>query len=227
MKQSLKVLLVSISFLAFSPSSLPHPAGPAPDGEPPRIEVHIYNDVRIPDENVSAAEEVASWVFRQAGIELGWSDCTVTRDASGKASSTCESSVPAGVLVYFVGSLEAHFESVDRNALGYSIIPGRNEPATMAYVSYTRIQKLSVVTSAGVADLLGLAVAHEIGHLMFGSLEHANQGIMRAFWSFRDLQSKSWHDFEFTRDQASRLRSAARARLDAAKLRINNRNTTE
>ncbi len=81
---------------------------------------------------------------------------------------------------YFVGPLEEHFRWVDHNALGYSIIPNTGERATMAYISLPRIQNLSASTSTGVAELLGLAIAHETGHLLFGSNEHANQGIMRA-----------------------------------------------
>jgi hypothetical protein len=35
-----------------------------------------------------------------------------------------------------------------------------------------------------------LAVAHEIGHLLFGLRNHARQGIMRARWQWRDLENR-------------------------------------
>jgi hypothetical protein len=59
-----------------------------------------------------------------------------------------------------------------------SIIPYGNQLAMMAYVSYPRIQKLSAYKSIDVTELLGLAVAHEIGHLLFGLRNHAKQGII-------------------------------------------------
>jgi hypothetical protein len=116
------------------------------------------------------------------------------------------------LVVYFVDRLEAHFSWVQRNALGYSIIPDTHELASMAYVSYPRIQHLSASTSAGPEDLLGLAVAHEIGHLLFGSNQHANQGIMRAPWRLRDLEAKAWDEFHISNEQGKRLRSAVEAR---------------
>jgi hypothetical protein len=109
--------------------------------------------------------------------------------------------------------LEAHFSWVDRHALGYSIIPHTHEVATMAFVSFIRIQQLSASTSVGVEDLLGLAVAHEIGHLLFGTNEHANYGLMRAQWRLRDLEAKAWNEFEFTKDQVKRLRAAILVRM--------------
>lgn len=226
MMQALKAQLVSAVAFCLSPDSRYLRAETAPEPERPQIEVHIYNDIGVPDGDVSGAKQVASRVFRQAGIDLGWSDCTVKRSSSGRASSPCESPGPAGILVYFVGPLEEHFKWVDQNALGYSIIP-EAKPGTMAYISYPRIKNLSDSTSAGVPDLLGLAVAHEIGHLLFGSHSHANQGIMRAPWRLHDLQGKAWNEFEFTGDQASRLRVAVQTRLQPAIREIKSRNTTD
>lgn len=213
MKHSLKLILISSTILFASSESLLRPAGPK-KGAQLTIGVHIYNDVRVPNAEVGAAEQVASRVLRQAGVELNWSDCTVSRSASGSLSSPCDSPAQSGALVvYFVGPLEAHFHWVDENALACSIIPHANEPATMTYISYPRIRTLSDSTSAGVADLLGLAVAHEIAHLLLGSHEHANQGIMRAYWPWQDLHAEAWGKFQFSRDEANRLRTAVRARL--------------
>jgi len=138
----------------------------------------------------------------------------MTKSRAGK-NSPCDVSSPGKLVLYFVGPLEEHFNGVDRHALGYSIIPDSHALATMAYISYPRIQKLSARTSAEVADLLGLAVAHESAHLLFGSRDHANQGLMRAKWRLRDLENKAWNEFQFTREQLSRLHSAVEARVQA------------
>lgn len=157
-------------------------------------------------------------MLRQAGIELEWSDwdCAVSGGSAGENSDVCAVPFPRGDLwVYFIGPLEKLNPWVDRNALGLSLIPDTHEPATTAYVSWPRIQKLSAATSAGVTELLGLATAHEIGHLLFGAHGHAYQGIMRATWRLRDLKAKAWEEFQFTEDQARRLRAAVRARQQA------------
>jgi hypothetical protein len=180
----------------------------------------VYNDARVPDVQMRASEQVVARVLRQAGIEAEWSDCTVVGGVMRSDSPSCSGPLrPRDLVVYFVDRLEAHFPWVDRNALGYSNIPYTHELASMAYVSYSRIQHLSASTSAGAEDLLGLAVAHEIGHLLFGSKEHANQGIMRAPWRFRDLEDKAWDEFEFTNKQKKRLRESVELRRQADELR--------
>jgi hypothetical protein len=185
-----------------------------------QIGVRVYNDARVPDMRLRAAEEVAARVLRQAGIEAEWSDCTVIGGQMRNDPPSC--AVPLrfrDMVVYFVDRLEAHFPWVSQNALGYSIIPDTREFASMAYISYTRIQRLSDTTSAGAEDLLGLAIAHEIGHLLFGSNEHTNRGLMRATWRLRDLEAKAWDEFEFAPEQGKKLRAGVAARKKADELR--------
>ena len=213
MTHSKKVFLSGAVLLLVCPSCFAHPQGQQTESKRAQIGVRVYNDARVPEEQLRTAEEVAARVLRQAGIEAEWSDCTVIRGAPPSESSACAASLRSTDLVlYLVDRLEAHFSWVDRNALGYSIIPDTHELASMTYVSYSRIQKLSASTSAGVEDLLGLAVAHEIGHLLFGSNQHANQGLMRATWRLRDLEAKAWDEFQFTQEQGNRLRAGVEAR---------------
>jgi len=52
-------------------------------------------------------------------------------------------------------------------------------------------------TGVDEATLLGRAVAHEIGHLLLGTSQHADAGLMRAHWSDRELQQGSEADWTF------------------------------
>lgn len=185
-----------------------------------QIGIRVYNDARVPDARLRAAEEITARVLRQAGIEAEWSDCTVIGGQVRNDIPSC--AVPLrsrDMVVYFVDRLEARFRWVDQNALGYSIIPDAHEFASMAYISYPRIQRLSDTTSAGTEDLLGLAIAHEIGHLLLGPNEHTNRGLMRARWRWQDLQSKAWGEFEFAAEQRKKLRAGVEARKKADELR--------
>jgi len=203
--------------LMLAPKCFPRPSKQPVPQERIHIGVLFYNEAGVSAEQVSAAEEVVSEVLQPAGIELTWNDCTVIRSASGSVSSPCDTSgtphLPTDFVLYFVGPLEEHFAWVNRHALGYSVIPANHALATMAYVSYSRVAKLSLYTSAEVAELLGLAVAHEMAHLLLGSRDHANQGLMRASWRLSDLENKAWNEFQFTRKQTSWLHIAAQARL--------------
>jgi hypothetical protein len=218
-KHSKKVFL-SLSLLTLvAPKCFSHPPHRQTESKQLHIGVRVYNDARVPDVQMRSSEQVVARVLRQAGIEAEWSDCTVVGGVMRSDSPSCAAPLHCrDLVVYLVDRLEAHFSWVDQNALGYSIIPDTHELASMAYVSYSRIQHLSASTSAGAEDLLGLAVAHEIGHLLFGSNQHANQGIMRAPWRFRDLEAKAWDEFEFTKEQGKRLRAGVEVRRQADEL---------
>jgi hypothetical protein len=212
-KLSQKLLHRFLGLLLVCPNCFSHAQARETESKPQQIGVRVYNDAHVPDGQVRAAEEVAARVLGQAGIAAEWSDCTVVGGVARTDSPSCAAPLHSrDLVVYFVDRLEAHFSWVDGNALGYSIIPDTHELASMAYVSYSRIQKLSASTSAGAEDLLGLAVAHEIGHLLFGTLDHANEGIMRAPWRLRDLKAKAWDEFQFTKEQGTKLRSAVEVR---------------
>ncbi len=68
--------------------------------------------------------------------------------------------------------------------------------------------------------LLGHALAHEIGHLLLGTLDHANQGIMRAPWPLRALETQAWDECHFIKEQRKRLRRAMEERDQAIMLDI-------
>jgi hypothetical protein len=221
MKHLARIYLVFIVGLVLGPSCLPRSRRQRPEQEQLQLGVRFYNYARISDGAVRATEKVVARMLSEAGIQLEWTGCITNHGASGSVSSPCDASARSTDLVlYFVGPLEEHLKWADRGALGYSIIPDGNELATMAYVSYPRIQKLSAYKSIDVTELLGLAVAHEIGHLLFGSRNHAKQGIMRAEWQWRDLENRDGA-LLFTPDQSRRLRAAVQARLRAEKLEIN------
>lgn len=197
-----------------------------PEHEQLRLGVHFYNYAGISDGEVRAAEKVVAGLLSEARIQLEWTGCITNQGASGSTPSPCAVSARSTDLVlYFVGPLEQHSKWASHNALGYSIIPNGNEFATMAYVSYPRIQRLSADTRVDVAELFGLAVAHEIGHLLFGSRDHADLGIMRAPWRVRDLENRD-PELNFTQDQSRRLRAGVQKRLRFDELGINSQQMT-
>ena len=216
MRLPARTCFVFIAGLVLGPSCLPRSTRQPPEQGQLQLGVRFYNYARISDAEVGAAEKVVARAFTNSGIRLEWTSCITNQGTPGSVPSPCDATARSSdVVLYFVGPLEELFGSVDYSALGYSIVPEANALATMAYVSYPRIQKLSAATSVQVAELLGLAVAHEMGHLLFGSCNHANQGIMRANWRLKDIEQRGW-ELNFTREQSQRLHADAQARLRAA-----------
>jgi hypothetical protein len=61
--------------------------------------------------------------------------------------------------------------------------------------------------------VLGHTMAHEIGHLLLGSKNHASQGIMRPTWGARDIHLAKTGVLGFTDAQAERMQAQVAARL--------------
>jgi hypothetical protein len=53
-------------------------------------------------------------------------------------------------------------------------------------------------------------MAHEIGHLLLGTLDHAQQGLMRGHWS-KDGRAADWF---FSVTQAERIQAALASRIN-------------
>jgi hypothetical protein len=172
--------------------------------------VRVYNDEHVNEEVLSNGQKIADAVLQRAGLQAMWQDCTVgnpNRDSSG-----CDMHPPLiDLVLYLVAQLGPHAPNVDGRALGYSIIPDNGEPATMAYVCYSRVKTLGSAFGAG--ELLGLAMAHEIGHLLFNSNEHSWRGLMRAKWPRKDLEKGYWEEFTFTSEQARHLHAVVLVRM--------------
>jgi len=91
----------------------------------------------------------------------------------------------------------------------------------LATVFYDRVE---LGTRGGdISGVLGLAIAHELGHLLLGSGEHIDEGIMRPHWTRKDLHRDRRHLFLFTSEQAERIRtkistSRAKSAMNSATL---------
>ena len=59
-------------------------------------------------------------------------------------------------------------------------------------------------------EILGLAAAHEIGHLL--SQSHSDRGIMRPSWNREDFGVSPQGAFKFTPDQANQMRAEVATR---------------
>jgi len=63
--------------------------------------------------------------------------------------------------------------------------------------------------SAG--QVLGHAVAHEIGHMLMGSNSHSPRGLMRAAWKDNELLDMAARHLLFSRQEVERMRARVAA----------------
>ena len=91
--------------------------------------------------------------------------------------------------------------------MGNSLVTVVGE-ATFATVFIDRVR--AVARGAGVSErqLLGRAIAHEIGHLLLNTNTHAATGLMRATWSVAELRRHRDDDWQFDAEEAEMIRAA-------------------
>jgi len=98
--------------------------------------------------------------------------------------------------------------------------PGEGDQlGELVYVFYQRLEEL--VEKGGLRELkgriLGLTIAHEIGHLLLPTHSHSPTGIMRAEWEFksgRDFQITTSRNSGFTTQQAKVIRKVVKRMME-------------
>jgi hypothetical protein len=185
------VAMCSLSFLA---------AAAAP------LELNAMHVLTIRVSNVSTAtardeadmEESASRVFRHSGIEVAWAACP-------PAPAPCqEIAAPAGHTTVLIRLMDVPAQP-KRKLLGRA--DHVNSSATVFYKRACAMEQDSkwVVTRG---QILGHAIAHEVGHLLLASDEHSLFGIMKAEYGLKDLVTLGQENLFFTAQEGRLLRNA-------------------
>ena len=93
--------------------------------------------------------------------------------------------------------------------MGFSLVGTPGAAPFLATVYVDRVE--SVARGAGIDTrrVLGLAIAHEIGHVLLNSNTHAANGLMRADWSRKELRRKDAAAWQFLEVEAALIRAAA------------------
>jgi len=180
--------------------SIPTPVGNAE----PTIAVRVYDYVRV-SEVTSDAQEVASRIFREAGIKVEWHACLPPVPKSSDDSACTHELGSTEVLLRIIAQIKV-FPGVDHDAVGFASGP-------YATVAFARVTDLARSQSAPPFVTLGRVMAHEIGHVLLRTQSHAPEGIMRAQWGGGELRENAANDMLFTRKQSQFLHKEVSARM--------------
>jgi hypothetical protein len=170
------------------------------------ISVHDYADVPTP--LLAAAENQAREIFRRAGLETIWLNCSPKREKFEPGS--CYFSDPTHLTL----KISAHGRNAqvrDRTDVLGTAYPNEKGTGYLAYVFYNRIQELAQRRSLGHA-LLADVMAHEIGHLLLGSTSHSVSGIMCGHWDHEELRRVAEGTMLFIPVQSRVMRDRLRVR---------------
>jgi hypothetical protein len=93
--------------------------------------------------------------------------------------------------------------------MGFSLVRIEGATPFLSTVYVDRAESVARVAGTDPQRVLGLAIAHEIGHVLLNSNTHAAAGLMRADWPRHELRRKDAAAWNFLESEAAHVRSAA------------------
>jgi hypothetical protein len=219
MKTILRWILSAGLVLVSGLTGLDHSAAAAETS--PAITIRIRNYAGVAPNILTDAEEVATGIFRSAGIETRWAEVVLTAENSLENSAVRPARTPAEIQVSIFPRVMSDRLNIPDNVMG--LAPGSGPDRTIVYIFDRNVEarfwRLMSARGSGRIDrqvskarILGHAIAHEVGHLLLNQQVHSAYGIMRGAWSFADFREMTRGMLLFSREQAEFLRVDIRRR---------------
>jgi hypothetical protein len=178
-------------------------------GRQPGLELtlRVYNYAPAPHTVLGESERQLKSVFTRGGISTVWLDCFADPKGSGQASACSQPAGPTDVVVRLLNRSMSNRLTVEGEPLGFAMPYSREELLNVVNILYDHIEQAAGNGGASAGQILGVAIAHEIGHLLLGPKAHAVAGIMRAQWGVEDLALASRGCLFFGRQEAKHIRA--------------------
>jgi hypothetical protein len=147
----------------------------------------------------------AGWVLSKAGISTTWIGCPFSTEPA-EANSPCVGRLGGTrFLVRLTRDHVTHHGSIWDTTMGFAhITPNGGSYATVLMDPVEELTREQQLVSQ--AQILGHAVAHEIGHLVMGLNSHSPRGLMRAGWKANDLRDMAERHLLFSKREGERMR---------------------
>ena len=166
--------------------------------------VQTYDTAGLPSAVLEQAQERAGATLAAVGIRPIWRPCHAT---------ICVPKPKARELdIRIVKAMG----TTNRASLGFAFVDLEQRAGTLATVYVDRVDTLARDAGVDRGDLLGRAIAHEIGHLILGTNQHAPHGLMRATWKSDELRRDMPLDWMFSGREGAEMRANLAAGGDDA-----------
>jgi hypothetical protein len=168
------------------------------------LSIHLYDQAQVPAGTLHLATVEATRLFRAAGIQVIWQQPPAEPPEDRGIDMRSIASRQPDERRYFVVRIMRRIPAtVFPGALGFALPLAR----TGAHVSifYDRVEALTRSVSAALYVILGHAMAHEIGHILLRSSEHAGGGLMQARWNQASWSLASAGLLTFRPEEAKRM----------------------
>jgi hypothetical protein len=177
-----------------------------------QVRVRLKDYANVPTLRLAKAKTVATGILENGGIRVLWADCSPN---SERQDALCSLALePIDLQLRILSKEMARRTDSSRHSMAYAIVSGRFP--SIASVFYHRAVELEAGKSGARAEILGGALAHEIGHLLLAETSHSGTGVLRGQWGDQDLRMLACGRLWFTPEQTARMVSLMAERVRAA-----------
>ena len=151
--------------------------------QPPTVGIRVVDLADLGRTSLGQSLNVTQSLYRSVGIAVTWRRCSDTTD-------DCSSPLEANEVWLRIVPGRATRDGwagdwVSAQALGFSNLDASPNKNVMSTVFVGQVAHLAGAARMPIQSLLGQVAAHEIAHLLLGSMRHTNTGLMSARWPIR------------------------------------------
>jgi hypothetical protein len=186
--------------------------------DPLVMKISIHDYTHLSETFVRRTEQHVTDLYASIGVGTEWADTTCPVDPGAEAR-------PYGADELLVNILPAEMSErlqLPNDALGVAYVTVR-EGGRVAYIVFDRVNRLAQRWAKEPPQMLGLVIAHEIGHLLLPYGSHSPSGLMRPHWQLEDFEKSDGLPDRFTRAQAEGIRTTLGRRAKSAPLEAESR----
>jgi len=175
------------------------------NGTRPTVTLLVFVETGVDQKAISMAEKATKSIFDHSGIELVWQLCEAGRTVTDDPCSQQK-----GFTQFRMSIVGARPGNTTEDMLGYTHL--FDDGGGVSGVYLPAAAELAARYQARLGDVLGAAIAHEIGHLLLGANAHSNDGVMFAHWGAKQFERIKINELNFASDQSKKLRTEVESR---------------
>jgi hypothetical protein len=176
------------------------------------VTVRIHDYVGIPIACMTSAQENVKDLYAAIGVNTIWAETK----HPGKSPEPAAKYIPGELLINIVTPAMSRRMGVAEPTLGLAAVTHLSG-GKIAYLLFDHIRHVALSSGGEAADILGLVIAHEMGHLLLPFGSHSQNGLMRPSWRPEDFTLGSQP--AFTQAQADGIRELLRGVANHASAR--------
>jgi hypothetical protein len=182
-------------------------------GSNPNVTIWIHNYAAAAKKTVAQAEDEINRILVKAGVDIKWIDCPVSAKEMMGNSLCQERMSPLTLgLVILSNFDERHGKKGRSTPLGAAELFAGGHDSHYIYVNYETILDPMHRGRLTTYELLGVTVAHELGHILLRSSSHSSDGLMQARLQKKDLEEALCRRLFFNPRQEELIRIEVNAR---------------